>query len=389
LRYFLRILLVLVMLEALSRLWLFKLSDEDTFLKYAAINQMDSAFPSTSFRFSFHRYLGYVPTPNYRKASNQHNSLGFRGEEFPLTKLPEEWRIVCVGGSTTYGSFTNGIANEDYRSSYPYLLQQSLHRKGFTQVRVINAGVGGWRSWESLINFQFRLLPLNPDLVIIYEGVNDINARMVWPPEEYQADNSGAVSPKFSRVFMPPLWEYSTFLRSAMLYFGVINPHASLPRLLNPGNTDHYFGDLFLQQKRDGVYPDGIFKTVPAMTMLDNNKPVFFERNVASMIDIAQANHIKVIISTIAFDAEDFPDYPSTSSAEFVRSYEEHNAILQQLATRKDTGFIDTNLFLQKNKTLFADGHHFTAAGAASMADNLAGYIDAQHWLHPSTAHTP
>ena len=56
---------------------------------------------------------------------------------------------------------------------------------------MINAGLAGWSSWESMINFQLRLLDLEPDLIIVYHAVNVLHARLVWPPEAYQPDNSG------------------------------------------------------------------------------------------------------------------------------------------------------------------------------------------------------
>ena len=53
---------------------------------------------------------------------------------------------------------------------------------------VINAGTPGWTSAESLINLQFRLLELNPDMIIIYEAVNDTFAMRM--AEEGRSDYS-------------------------------------------------------------------------------------------------------------------------------------------------------------------------------------------------------
>ena len=38
---------------------------------------------------------------------------------------------------------------------------------------VINAGIPGWTTAESLINLHFRVLELSPDMVIICHAVND------------------------------------------------------------------------------------------------------------------------------------------------------------------------------------------------------------------------
>ena len=47
------------------------------------------------------------------------------------------------------------------------------------EVEVLNAGVPGYNSWESAIDFQTRVLDAEPDLVVVFFGVNDVHARLV------------------------------------------------------------------------------------------------------------------------------------------------------------------------------------------------------------------
>ena len=61
-------------------------------------------------------------------------------------------------------------------------------------MEVINGGVGGYSSYQTLMNIQFRVLPLNPDLIVIYQGYNDIHTRFVYPNSSYLGDNSGYVA---------------------------------------------------------------------------------------------------------------------------------------------------------------------------------------------------
>ncbi|HQQ62179.1 MAG TPA: SGNH/GDSL hydrolase family protein [Pseudomonadales bacterium] len=369
-RLFYRLVFMFFLLEGFSRVWLYYICDDEHFLKYAALNQLSHRDSLANYRFSFHRYLGYTTTPQYVQGENRHNTLGFRGDDFPLQKPAGEYRIVCIGGSTTY---TSEVKN--YHDSYPAVLEKKLHEQGFTQVRVINAGVGGWHSWESLINFQFRLLDLQPDLIVVYEGINDIEARLVWPATAYAGDNSGYLQPQLSAVFMPALWEYSTLLRSTMIYTGRIQPHASLPRAINKKNETTYFGDEFARQRQQGIYPQGIFRTVSAMEMLKTNKPVYFERNIGSMIDIASSNGIKTLLLSFPTDAEDFPDVVKSASPEYVYAIAEQNAVLQKLAEKKQVRFFDLAKLLPKHKSLFKDGHHVNEAGAATMATMIADEI--------------
>jgi lysophospholipase L1-like esterase len=93
------------------------------------------------------------------------------------------FRIVTVGASTTYGFFL------DDEETYPAQLQQVLREEyGYENVEVINAGVPYYTSWDALVNIAFRIPELEPDLVILYEAINDIYARNVLP-DCYQGNN--------------------------------------------------------------------------------------------------------------------------------------------------------------------------------------------------------
>ncbi len=128
-----------------------------------------------------------------------------------------------VGGSTTYST---GVDN--YRHSYPYLFEKYIHGKGIDHVEVINAGVGGYDSYRNLINILFRVLPLQPDLLVIYQGFNDIDPRLVYPYSDYLGDNSGYIAPFVSDTVMPEIWEYSSALRILGIRAGLTKSHSAV-----------------------------------------------------------------------------------------------------------------------------------------------------------------
>lgn len=364
------VLFACVVMEIGARVYLLNFASRDKLIRYASFDQLEKTDWNKGYKFAFHRYIGYIPTPAYEQGKNRHNSLGFRGEEFPVEKPAGEFRIVCLGGSTTYGDY-----NDDYRDSYPDSLQRELHRRGYTQVRVINAGAGGWSTWESLINLQFRLLPLDPDLIIIYHSVNDIRARFVWPHEAYLADNSGNLLPQFTRMYTPSIWEYSTLLRIIMVSVGLVEPQVALERVINRPNRKHFYGKEFLDQLAEGRYPSGIFESVSAMDMLEINKPVYFENNLSSMIAIARQHDIDVMLSTFAYDPLHFSE-GNSSSAEYIYAYTEHEAIVRRLARDNKTGFFDLNKHFPREKDLYVDGHHMTSKGTALQAKLFSDYIE-------------
>ena len=100
------------------------------------------------------------------------NSLGFRGPEFSEIKPSNTYRIFMVGGSTMFGA---GATSDE--TTIPGILQKMFDIQHLDQnVEVINAGFSGGYSNTELNLIVEKLLLYKPDLVIIYDGWNDLTA---------------------------------------------------------------------------------------------------------------------------------------------------------------------------------------------------------------------
>lgn len=348
----------------LSQIYLLHFANEKIFLQYASIKQLKTRYKP---RYTPHRYLGYYPTPNYSKGENKHNSLGYRGEEILLPKPPGQYRIVCIGGSTTYGDKIN-----EHFMSYPSLLEKELKLSGYNNVNVINAGAQGWSSWESLINFELRILDLEPNLIIVLHGINDIFPRLVWPPKVYNGDKSGSREhPK--TVFMPTIWEYSTLIRIFMIRSGLILSHADYESVIAK-KTRNFYGAKFDIQKRMGIYPSGIFKKISAKEMLMTNKPKYFKRNIENIIAIAKLRGIDVILATFAYSPY-FNNQPRVSSEEYISAFKEMNQMQMNIAKETGVRLFDFESLFPKDKRYFVDGRHTTIEGTKLKAKLFAKYV--------------
>src|SRR5262245_35241123 len=117
-------------------------------------------------QYAPHPFLGFELT-----RTGEVNSLGMRGPQITKEKPSGVFRIVCVGGSTTFGA---GVPSD---RSYPARLEVALNEHAPSGVRyqVLNCGVPGYTSVESLIQLELRLLDLQPDLVLDYDAINDAN----------------------------------------------------------------------------------------------------------------------------------------------------------------------------------------------------------------------
>lgn len=83
---------------------------------------------------------------------------------------PDVIRIVCLGGSSTYG-----WPFEQASIAYPAQLEQALNGTRRGRYEVINAGEGGFTSFQALVYLQERLVHYRPALVTFCFGANDGN----------------------------------------------------------------------------------------------------------------------------------------------------------------------------------------------------------------------
>jgi len=110
--------------------------------------------------------------PNQSTDSITINGLGFRGAEFFTIKPPDTYRIFMVGGSTMFGA---GATSDE--TTIPGYLQQLLNEKDFGfDIEVINSGIQGADSNTELKFIEQKLVTFSPDLVIVYDGWNDLRA---------------------------------------------------------------------------------------------------------------------------------------------------------------------------------------------------------------------
>jgi len=360
--------LTFLAIETLTNVYLIRFAGDGTFIRYASLHQLQTRARSKIGIYTHHRYLGYYPTPNYVSGNNRHNSLGYRGEEIEVPKPAGRFRIVCLGGSTTY---TGQV--DDYKKSYPALLEDYLKEKGYENVDVVNAGASGWSSWESLINLELRVQDLDPDLIVVYHAINDVLARFVSPTSAYRGDNSGRRAPNHTSIFMPSVFEYSSVLRIAMITAGMKYPHAAFERNVDI-LPETYVGQQFRDQITADTYPDGLFNDVSAEAILEKNSPIYFERNMRNIINVAKNNEMKVMLSSFAYSPL-FTEHPSVSSQEFVSALEEHNRLLERIADTMDVPFLDFSNLFPNERRLYVDGQHVNEEGAQLKADLFGSFI--------------
>lgn len=272
-------------------------------------------------------YVNYGWKPNRTRQGElvrTSNSDGFRGPEIESPKPDGRFRIVCLGGSTTYTSFVN----DD--QTYPVLLEAALRKaRPDLDVEVINAGVESYTSAESLANLAFRCLDFDPDMVVIYHGANDFR------PRRY---------PDFDSAYTPY-------------------------RKVWGGSTDQYVkqdGELggingFIQHPPRG----GEGTPAEQAENADRAGTEVFRRNLVSLIGVARAHGIQPALVTLAYSDSDCP----SGLAAGIR---EHNEVIREVCAEQQVPCLDFAPLMEQRPDLWQDAVHVTPAGAEVKARLIA-----------------
>jgi lysophospholipase L1-like esterase len=133
----------------------------------------DRLYPVENARKPF-PYVMFKGVPNSPTGfgNEMYNDHGYRG---PYPKMPEdtnEFRIVFMGGSAVW----------EGDPSIPKLLEQEFKKNNFNNIRVYNFGVVSSVSSMELAAIVNEVTNLSPDLVIMYNGANDITSPLKYDP---------------------------------------------------------------------------------------------------------------------------------------------------------------------------------------------------------------
>jgi len=264
------------------------------FLDPIALATLDpAAQKNRDFRTIAHPYLAYALKPSWSTepgAAQQcsHNALGFRGKETTREKPPGVFRIVTLGGSSVYGQ-----SESKDEAVWSERLERILaEKRPGARVEVINAGCPGYTSFEMLVQLEMRVVDLAPDLVVVYEAVNDMRAALYTAGAlEPAGDNTHFRSPwpvdrpsslekllEHSRTYLIARRYLTSYVRRRqdLFYWAMVN-------------YDKDRADLYCGGKSG--YPGGV---VPQRG-LEN-----YRRNLGQIISVAELSGAKVFIATQA-----------------------------------------------------------------------------------------
>lgn len=283
-------------------------------------------------------YLPFVLNPEHADI----NELGFRGKPFSREKAPGTYRIVCLGGSTTFNGYPTYLAEALARDF------NALGRK----VEVINAGNQCWTTMESLINFITRCLPLSPDAVVVYHAVND----SIYSFGDRLSPDYTTLRKRLEKDD-PLVWDY-------------------LPGVLDYSAAFVGFRAVFERKVGQRGIGVEITRHVPqgATRQYQGMEP--FRQNLITLASITKERNISLFLCTQVFNRE--AEKRHSLFDQWAAAVDDANAITRSFADPSNHVYvIDVASALPGSNEWMTDFCHFTEDGRSRLASYIAQNISA------------
>jgi len=277
------------------------------------------------------------------------NSMGFRSPELKNPKPPSSFRIAFLGSSTTYCA---EVSNNE--STWPHLVAQKLQGQWpKVPVEYINAGVPGYSVSSSLQNLKLRVGPLNPDVIVIYEGHNDLSGN------SFQlAVKQGLVSKQTEKNLSWPA-QYS------LLWYLV---EKNLLIMSNQRTAHQMEGKLKFDKE-----------ALIAPFQHDLKDLVEMSKHVAPLVVLVtfstrlRYNQIPEEQSRSAVTSLYYMPYMSIS--DLLQGYAGYNDVVRQVAGETGSLLIGEENSIPPDGQHFADSVHFTDQGSHIMSERVANAL--------------
>jgi lysophospholipase L1-like esterase len=304
--------------------------------------------------------LPYVLAPDLPGGAC-HNALGLRGPAAAVEKPASRTRIACIGASTTYGF--PGPECE----SYPRVLERLFAAAGRGDVEVLNAGVPGWVSTEIVHHFATRILPMGPDLVIHYEGRNEVF------PEGYRNYRE----------------DYAHYRRPDWSFEGNFAGHRRLFRcsrlalLLCTWRGDRFGWSTKLSNPVYGCIESSNEPEAPEFqaNLADPSHYDGFRSRLLRLADLCAGARTRLVLVTMGIWVEKFGSGCVGSGPGFSGPFGEallrNNQIVREVARSRGLLLVE-GAALSADPDLFTDDCHFTKEGYERLAGIVHAALEAQ-----------
>lgn len=303
--------------------------------------------PALTLNYARHHYLNYALNPRtpYMGSPQYNEQFLIRRTEPIRPREDVAWRGLVLGGSTAFGE---KVANES--DTWVHQLEQRIRAKWGTDHDVINGGVGGYTLVENMIHYMTLLTELDPDVVFLYEGINDVHPRL------YAGVNS----------------DYSGY-RVPWRRTGSVFPDANGQLGISATYRFCFTMTRLLPIQLGGIH-ESVSDTYPPSRIwkqrLAENPPTIYQSHLRNFVRYLKSEGKQVVIIPQYFD-------PRKKTDEiFALGVQQNNEANRTVAYEESVGWVDAitkNNSFDREDTF--DNCHFNEQGSARMAHLLADYL--------------
>jgi lysophospholipase L1-like esterase len=335
-------------------------------------------YESSTYAYTLDNFNPFLQSQIAGQENLNINSLGFRGEEILADKPKGTYRIVVLGGST--------VLNREvpFEDNAVRILEKKL-RLYFPnrKIEVINAGKDYYTTEHSLIQYMFKISDLNPDLIIMWHGANDMwNSCLsegVFTHGPYKSDYSHFFGPLTKIVF-----DYFRPQPLIQIKFVTLD-------FLLKASRDNLYSDITSKLKE--FFLEKAIKNYinekNTISVRDFPSDYAYRRNLSYLIEITKQRNVPLILGN---QPNLFKTKNSTEEVKKInvickkdnKNYDLEslkygldlfNRTTEQTALEKNTLFVNLDKEVPKNLTYFLDAFHYTKEGNKTVANNLFNFI--------------
>ena len=277
-------------------------------------------------------------------------------ELYPLKKPEYTYRIVVLGGSTSFNKYTFKRTGQHYPLRLQTMLRDLLNTDN---IEVINVSYPAHSTAHSIILLELDVISWDPDLIIVSHNTNDLSASY-WP--DFALDYSNKYSQK---RFFPS--DESVYTLSNLVF-----QHSELYWLLTSKLNKV---KRSLERKNKKIIRRSYGNEPPLLAL------EVFKRNLQTIIDIAEANDIKVVLGNqpIKEPSKEYFEYyirqKSDNSpmiyplhGEWVKHHGAFNRAIAEVAAENQVLLSDNDAVMRGKKEYFIDIFHYTPKGVDALA---------------------
>ena len=293
------------------------------------------------------------------------NGVGFRGGDLARPKPAGEVRVIVYGGSTA-----ECMLLDDARALHGVLERALATHAPGRRVRVYNAAKSGDKSYDHVALLSQRLVHLEPDLVVLLAGVNDLRAAV------YGADYLHLRSSRAAPYTLATMTKFAaTEFQIPRGLYALLHPENERDRLERMSMVTDYRAKVALGEGR-------------AVSDLDPRTDVApYARNLRTIAATAAGHDIAMVLATqgATWNSPDpeaarwhwltYLDGVRYREDKLDHALDRYNDAMRTVGAETGAGVCDLARALPRSRELYYDDVHFPAAGAARAGALLAGCI--------------